>query len=193
MKKTCCLLLITLCLGASIQAQPSQKAEGGDKRSAYPSWKQILASRLPLYGHRNWIVIADSAYPAQSRDGIETVATGADQIAVFKEVLAALGRCTHVKPTVYTDAELKFVDEKEAPGINAYRNELAKLLGDRPVTVLPHEQIISKLDQAGETFRVLILKTTLAIPYTSVFLQLDCRYWNADAEKRLRDAMKAGQ
>src|SRR5919202_365318 len=30
-------------------------------------WKQELAERIPLYGHRNWIVVADSAYPAQAR------------------------------------------------------------------------------------------------------------------------------
>ena len=26
----------------------------------------------------------------------------------------------------------------------------------------------------------------MTIPYTSVFLQLDCKYWSADAEQRLR-------
>jgi hypothetical protein len=33
-------------------------------------WKQQLKDLLPLFGHRNWIVVADSAYPAQSRSGI---------------------------------------------------------------------------------------------------------------------------
>ena len=56
-------------------------------------------------------------------------------------------------------------------------------------TRLPHEQIIHKLDQAAEMFRVLILKTDGTIPYTSVFFELDCGYWNADAEQRLRQAM----
>jgi hypothetical protein len=32
-------------------------------------------------------------------------------------------------------------------------------------------------------------KTNLTLPYTSVFLQIDCGYWSADAERRLRDAM----
>src|SRR5665213_988847 len=35
-------------------------------------WTMVLDERLPLYGHRNWIVIADSAYPLQSAPGIET-------------------------------------------------------------------------------------------------------------------------
>ncbi len=153
------------------------------------NWRHELSVRLPEYGHRNWIVIADSAYPAQTRDGIETLVTNADQIEVTKEVLRFLDNTPHVKPIVYTDAELRYVSEQDAPGVTAYRNELAKVLGERPVQTIPHEQVIKKLDEAGQTFRVLILKTKLTVPYTSVFLQLDCRYWNADAEKRLRAAM----
>ena len=153
-------------------------------------WQRVLAQRIPEYGHRNWIVIADSAYPAQSRAGIETVVTGADQIEVLKEVLDQLARTRHVRPIVYTDAELTSVPEADAPGVERYRQQLKAVLGDRPVQVIPHEQAIAKLDAAAQGFRVLILKTKLTVPYTSVFLQLDCGYWGAEAEARLRDAMK---
>jgi len=34
---------------------------------------------------------------------------------------------------------------------------------------MEHEQIISRLDEAGQTFRVLIIKTDMTLPYTSVF------------------------
>lgn len=60
------------------------------------------------------------------------------------------------------------------------------LLGKSDVKITPHEAIIHNLDAAGQLFNVLILKTTLRIPYTSIFLELECGYWNADAEKRLR-------
>ena len=153
------------------------------------NWRQVVAERLPLYGHRNWVVIADSAYPAQSRAGIETVVSGADQMDVLKQVLSALASSRHVRPIVYTDRELSFVPEQDAPGIGSYRQQLSALLKGRAVQFLPHEEIISKLDQAGQTFRVLIIKTNLTIPYTSVFLQLDCAYWNAEAEQKLRAAM----
>jgi hypothetical protein len=153
------------------------------------NWQQILAERLPLYGHRNWIVIADSAYPAQSRAGIETVVSGAEQMDVLKQVLSALTASRHVRPIVYTDRELNFVPEQDAPGIGNYRQQLGALLKGVSVQSLPHEEIISKLDQAGQTFRVLIIKTNLTIPYTSVFLQLDCAYWGAEAEQKLRTAM----
>ena len=153
-------------------------------------WRSQLAKQLPLLGHRNWIVVADSAYPLQTAPGIETIYVNADQLAVVQGVLGELAKTRHVKPTIYTDTEMKFVAEKNAPGIGAYRDGLGNILAGKPVQVLPHEQIIAKLDEAGKTFKVLIIKTPLTLPYTSVFFQLECGYWNADSEKALREAMK---
>ena len=70
---------------------------------------------------------------------------------------------------------------------------LAGWLDNEPGAALqcqPHEQIIGKLDEAGKTFKVLLIKTPLTKPYTSVFFQLECGYWNAESEKQLRNAMK---
>jgi hypothetical protein len=156
-------------------------------------WQAQLKEQLPMLGHRNWIVVADSAYPLQTAPGIETVYANADQIEVVKGVLDALGKTKHVKPTIYTDAEMKFVAEKNAPGMGAYCDSLMKVLAGQPVQVLPHEQIIGKLDEAGKTFKVLIIKTPLILPYTSVFFQLECGYWNAASEKELRDAIPSSK
>ncbi len=175
------ILVCSLLLSAKI-AKPADVAAPGD-------WKQILHDRLPLYGHRNWIVIADSAYPAQSRDGIETIVSNASQIEVLKEVLADLASSPHVRPIVYRDRELNFITDSDAPGVGNYRQQLSALLPNAKATLLPHEEIIRKLDQAGQTFRVLIVKTNLTIPYTTVFLQLDCAYWSAESEQKLRAAM----
>jgi hypothetical protein len=57
---------------------------------------------------------------------------------------------------------------------------------------LPHEQIIAKVAEVGKTFHVLILKTTMTVPYTSVFLELNCKYWSDAAEEQLRKTMSAG-
>lgn len=143
---------------------------------------------LPLYGHRNWIVIADAAYPAQSNPGIETLFTGADHIEVIKKVLGAVGGSAHVRANVYLDAELKQVAERDAPGVSALRDNMSRLLNGQQTNELAHEQIITRLDEAAKLFRVLILKSTLAIPYTSVFLELECGYWSEEAERRLRAA-----
>jgi L-fucose mutarotase/ribose pyranase (RbsD/FucU family) len=152
-------------------------------------WQRQLKALLPLYGHRNWIVVADSAYPAQSKPGIETIASGAGQLEVVRKVLDAVAVSRHVRANVYLDQELEFVPESDAPGVTKYRKQLAKLLSTASPIRLPHEQIIAKLDQVSQVFQVLIIKTELTIPYTSVFFELDCAYWSADAETKLRKAM----
>lgn len=154
-----------------------------------PQWETKLDHELPKLGHRNWIVIADSAYPWQTRDGIKTLVTHADQASVVEAVLRDLARQPHVKPVVYMDAELPHVAEADAPGITAYRQRIADVLHGAEVHSLPHEQIIHQLDEAGAVFHVIILKSNMTLPYTSVFLQLQCGYWNDAAEARLRKAM----
>ena len=112
-------------------------------------WRARLNEELPLLGHRNWIAIVDSAYPLQTSGGIETVETNADQIEVVKTVLGELGKAKHVRPIIFTDAELKVVPEKDAAGVTAYLEALGSLLGKNEVQSLPQEEIISKLYEAG--------------------------------------------
>jgi len=154
-------------------------------------WIDQLREILPLYGHRNWIVVADSAYPAQSRPGIETVVSGADQLDAVRHVFDAISACAHVRANVYVDKELAFVSEADAPGISGYRRDLDAVLHGAQATRIPHDQIIAKLDQSAQVFNILIVKTEMTIPYTSVFFELDCGYWNADAEQRLRQTIAA--
>lgn len=158
--------------------------------SAQSDWKAELNRTLPLLGHRNWIVVADSAYPAQTADGVKTIATGAQQIEVVRAVLAAVEKARHVRGAVFLDAELPQVPEKFATGIDDYRTELKQALQGQQVTSLPHDEIIKQLDEAGKTFHVLLLKTDLTLPYTSVFVRLDCGYWSDEAEAALRKAMR---
>ena len=157
--------------------------------SAGPDWERQLRALLPLFGHRNWIVVADSAYPAQSKPGIETIASGEDQIHVVQTVLCAITACSHIRANVFVDKELAFVSESDAPGIAEYRRQLDTGLYGSKVNQIPHDQIIQKLDQSAQVFCILIIKTDMTIPYTSVFFELDCGYWNAMAEERLRQAM----
>jgi hypothetical protein len=152
-------------------------------------WKSKLSALLTLYGHRNWIVVADSAYPAQARTAIETIVADAEQIDVVQAVHDAIHASRHAHATVYVDSELAFVDEKDAPGISDYRKQLDRVLYGANLDRIPHEQIIHKLDQAAQLFRILIIKSDMTIPYTSVFFELDCGYWNSEAEQRLRQAM----
>lgn len=153
-------------------------------------WQTKVQQELPLLGHRNWIVIVDSAYPLQTSPGIETVETGTDQLTVVRDVLQSIAHSRQVRPVVFMDAELPFVTEQQAPGVNQYRSDIKAALGPLPVHSVLHEQLIHQMNQTGNTFHILILKTTLTVPYTSVFLRLDCKYWSDSAEDQLRQAMK---
>jgi hypothetical protein len=179
-----CVCLAVLLTIMPIAARPLTAAD-----NSIGSWKDLLRDRISEYGHRNWIVIADSAYPTQTSPGIETIVANADHFQVLQTVFDALSKSKHVRPIVYTDRELQFVQESDAPAISVYRQQLSDFLRDTQPLTLPHEQIISKLDQVSQAFRVLIIKTNMALPYTSVFLQLDCAYWSPEAERKLRSAM----
>jgi 3'-phosphoadenosine 5'-phosphosulfate sulfotransferase (PAPS reductase)/FAD synthetase len=158
---------------------------------AQSTWQQKVKEELPLMGHRNWIVIVDSAYPLQSAPGVETIETGQDQLVVLDFVLDAIRSAPHVRPLVHTDAELPFVPDGDAPGVENYRQQLKNRLATIPVDSTLHQKLIDQVDQLSKTFHVLILKTTMTIPYTSVFLQLDCKYWRAEDEQKLRSRMKS--
>ena len=110
---------------------------------------------------------------------------------MVRHVLAGITSSAHIRANIYVDKELEFVPEIDAPGIDDYRRDLAAVVRGDQVNRIPHEQIITKLDRSAEIFRVLIIKTDMTIPYTSVFFELDCGYWNADAEQRLREAIAA--
>ncbi|RME66914.1 MAG: hypothetical protein D6781_14245 [Verrucomicrobia bacterium] len=153
------------------------------------SWLHTLSQRLPLLGHRNWIVIADAAYPLQTAPGIETIVADTDLTTALKAALGEIEAAPHVRPVVHLDAELDFVTDADAPGAEALRAALREALDGQQTVRLPHEEIIAKLDAAGRSFNILLIKTRETIPYTSVFIELDCGYWNARAESALRQAM----
>jgi D-ribose pyranose/furanose isomerase RbsD len=155
------------------------------------TWQSKLKQELPLLGHRNWILIVDSAYPLQISPGMETIETNMDQIEVVRDVLETLDHSAHVAPVAYLDAELSFVPEDAAPGVSAYRESLKQVLKNRETRRLLHEQIINKVADAGKTFHILVFKTNMTIPYTSVFLQLGCKYWPDKPEQQLRKAMSS--
>ncbi|QNI38057.1 RbsD/FucU domain-containing protein [Edaphobacter albus] len=180
-------VLATLLLIATASFTPACSAQ-----AASTSWQSKLKQQLPLLGHRNWILIVDSAYPLQVSPGIETIETGTDQLAVTSAVLNAIDHSIHVAPDVYLDAELPFVPSQNFAKINSYREDLKKTLHGRSIQSLPHEQILGMISEAGKTYKVLVLKTNMAMPYTSVFLRLDCKYWGDKDEQTLRQAMKAG-
>ena len=182
MRKFLLVLCLLLALSPALSAQTS---------SPTLTWREKVAEAMPLLGHRNWILIVDSAYPLQSAPGIETIETDANELEVAHHVLGVIDRSIHVRPVITMDAELPFVPESDAPGVSKYRTEIKDALQNYPVDSLPHERVLANIEEASKHFNILVLKTNLTVPYTSVFIRLDCKYWSAEAEKRMRAKMAA--
>lgn len=183
------IVLATVILGACNQPKVAEKAIPIIETKKESNWKLDLEAKLKLFGHRNWIVIADAAYPQQSNPAIETITIDASQLEAVEFVNNLVTKATHVDANIFIDKEMAFVSEKNAQGITTYRNKLNKILEEKSTKTMLHEDIIRELDASAKLFNVLILKTDLAIPYTSVFFQLECGHWNESSEKELRNAL----
>ena len=183
--------LITLFILFSCSKEVQIKNETATSTSQ--NWKTEVENTIQLFGHRNWIVVADGAYPKQSNPAIKTITVDANQLEVVQFVNEVIKKSSHVQANIFLDKEMAFVAEKDAKGIDKYRTDLNKILETKKVQTMLHEDIIRELDNSAKVFDVLIIKTNLTIPYTSVFFQLDCGYWNAEAENNLRTNLNAKQ
>jgi hypothetical protein len=100
-------------------------------------------------------------------------------------VHSEIEKAPHIKAAIYQDRELSYLDEKAAAGIDALREQMQSLFGNRLIPV-SHEELINRLDEVSRKFRVIILKSNLTIPYTSTFFELDCNYWDSAKEDALQ-------
>lgn len=175
-----------------VGTKPAAQQQPTNLAATQAAIEGYVSSKLPKLGHRNWVVVVDAAYPLQTSAGIEMVTVSVDHISAVSGTLAAISKAKHVRPTIYLDQELKFVPESRTPGIGKFRNSLNGVLKGKEVTTLLHSEIIAKLEEAGKSFKVLVIKTPHIQPYTSVFFQLECGYWSDAAEKELRQAMSKG-
>lgn len=176
------LLLAGMTLPGDVHSSPSPMV-----------WHKTLRRDLPMYGDRNWIAIVDSAYPDQSRPGVSTMITNQNMFTVLQYVLAAMQKASNIRPVAYTDKELQFVTDAQAPGVSAYRARLDAMLAGIPHHRRMHIHSIHLLNQDGRLYKILVLKTRLTIPYTSVFIHLKCGYWTDADETTLRAVMAASQ
>ena len=178
------LLLITalLFMGTSCNT-------GQNNSPVETEWIEILQSDLNLLGHRNWILVVDKAFPEQSSPGMKYLYVEQDLLPALEEVLQVLDGSTHVSPIIYQDKELSYISEEQVKGIEQFRSGAARILEGRGVQTLLHDEVFGMLDESSSLFRVLVIKTNCTLPYTSVFMQLDCSYWGPDNEAELRQKM----
>ncbi len=152
-----------------------------------PYLPESLLAQIKLLGHRNWILITDAAYPVQIGPGIETIAVDAEVGQVLSEVLDQTQSSGHIRPIIWRDAESQDLQVKSTDGIRIPEEILCNRGLESKFDL--HESLISTIDSAAKTFKVLVLKTNTKLAYSTVFLELQCGYWTQDEESRLRKTL----
>jgi hypothetical protein len=156
------------------------------------SWKEQFNAHLGRMGKNNWIVVSDAAYTSRHVEGTQMLATHKSLTSVLGLVLDKISDSDHVYATAWISSELEHIPDRDALGITQTHKEIRRLLNAAKVEtkVLPESEILKKLEGDAATCNVLILKSITPLPYSSIWLQLDCRYWDEAREKRLRDALR---
>jgi len=186
MKLTLNLLILLLLWSCASFGQ----SDNQPKNAFTGNWKAQLNSQLPLLGHRNWILVVDKAFPAQNAAGIVTINTGESLLPVLQYTLDQIKSSIHVKPLIFTDKELNYITVTQVPEIEKFKAKLFEIIPMEQAQTMLHDSVFVKIAKASELFRIVVLKTEQVIPYSSVFLQLDCKYWPAENEKQLRESMR---
>ena len=156
-------------------------------------WKLVLQKELPLLGHRNWILVVDKAFPSLNAPGMEVIYADDDLLNVLKYTLNKIDSSSHVRPIIYVDKEMQFMTPKLENGVNAFSDSLKNIVDNQPMHPELHDSVFTNIQKTSELFKVLVIKTNETRAYSSVFLQLDCAYWNSEQEAQLRQAMKTGK
>ena len=166
----------------------SQQASGD---SISQQWIKLFKERLALQGHRNWILVVDKAFPLQSARGMTIINSSQELPIALNLVMTEISYSTHVKPILYTDTEFRYITEDLAPGTDKLKKNLELVLKKYPLNSMLHEAVFSKIDSVSQLFNVLVIKTESLVPYSSVFIQLDCAYWDSNREAKLRKIIKS--
>jgi len=104
-------IVLTVCV-FSLFISCSEPAQHVDEQV---DWKEQLNKELPLPGHRNWILVVDKAFPMQSSSGMEVINTDENMMTVLKYTLDKINASSHVKPIIYTDREINYVQKYRLP------------------------------------------------------------------------------
>src|SRR5260370_12682684 len=95
MKKSNLLQLLQVCVVLALVFIAGTMIGPAASNPGTADWQTTLQRRLPLYGHRNWIVVSDAAFPAYSQSGIETIVVDQDLPSVLNYVAKAISSSKH--------------------------------------------------------------------------------------------------
>jgi len=124
-----------------------------------PTWLDNVDQEVHKLGSFNWVIVADPSFPALSRSG---------------------------GPRIHLTREASAVVEDETPGINQFRAERDFVLNKRETITLTNNALNLLITDARKNYRILVIKTTTNLPYTSIFMELESGYWDGESETALR-------
>jgi len=153
-------------------------------------WKDSIRNELGYLGARNWVVISEAAFPIYSRRGLRVIQVDADIPEVLDGLEEVIEEKHHVQPRVYVTTEVGEVPYDYAPGIKAHKKDLETALHGRETVQLDNDILMKLMNNTSKTYRVLVIKTRTALPYSSIFVELGSGYWSADSEVVLRKKME---
>ncbi len=150
----------------------------------------MIKQELQALGYRNWIVIGDAAFPLHSRPGVRTIFINDEIPIVLQEVLDELERVQNVSPRIYLARELAEIPNDRAPGIGQYRRRIEGALRGYPAREMEFRSLSLLLEDSANKFTVLVFKTSTALPYSGIFIELDSAYWDPESERDMRERLE---
>ena len=188
-KQQCLSLLLALSLGTVLTGCSGFGSGSKESRGSRP-WTRAIKQELQALGYRNWIVIGDAAFPLHSRPGVRTIFIDDKIPAVLQEVLDELERVQNVTPRIHLARELAEIPNDRAPGINQYRRVIEGVLRGYPAREMDFRSLSLLLEDSANKFTVLVFKTSTALPYSGIFIELDSGYWDPDSERDMRERLE---
>lgn len=152
-------------------------------------WKDQLQDEVANLGAGNWIVVAEKAFPIPQGEGVKVIHADAELAQTLLSVFDSIESEGHVWPKIYNLREFKYVGEDYAPGVGKLRAQKEVVFAGRKMQEVTARTADLIFNAAIKKYRVLIVKTESAYPYSSVFMELDSGYWNGISEDALRKSM----
>lgn len=178
LRKNAAYILIGLVLGSCAYETPPE------------DWHFPVKRKVSQLGYGNWIVIAEASFPSLNTPGIEQQSSPAEVPEVVDYVLNCLEENQHVRPKIYLTREVRAVENNFAPGIEELRTAIQESLHAYEPTELDQQSLVTLIESANKRLNVLVIRTPTALPYSSVFMELQPGYWDAESEDRLREKIR---
>jgi hypothetical protein len=153
-------------------------------------WKAAVHRHTSQLGFRNWIIIAEASFPAIGRTGVMQVPANVEIPEAFDYVLNVIDESQHVKPSIYFTRESQVLENDAAPGIDLLRQKVRQSIQEMPTTTMEQDSLLTVLQDVNRSFDILIIRTNTTLPYSSIFIELQPGYWDAEAEEKLRQRME---